>query len=812
MAQTPKITPRDIEAENEMIRLKRIETKAVMANTAALKAESMARGQQARTIAATTPAVKKAGDAMEDLGDHADEATESFDELGRAQKGSLSAFQSIEKAAGHAGKAIEGMQAAYKLLVAANYDHIHAANMAMRAMQNGIPKSASVAGAYIDRLTVRFKSLREEQQRVSIGFIVDWQEALADMDKMMEAFGINLDTASAGTEKALVDLQRRMYAMREMTGASFEEQLQNMDYAVTHLGLTAEAYMDQIEAISKAPQMIREDLQLGEKAMLRYKDILKTNGIIRAVNDMVKALDMENVSVKKLAGSYSALIEQSIKYGRTQKQAIEYAEKVTKGLYGVGNEEEAFQFQNYNAGLEYLKQLKSMGLGGANDKGAQDKLFQEFLDDMGVTEQNATEDQKNQARMKVKHLKDVAAEGDVNAGVITDFAPTEARMKAKMQASKQYSGLMSGGLGLAGVETFMKEVLGVQQVNHQDAEQFYEAYKESGGDMDMLAKKLSDLGKKIGAPGALTPDELAAQEKIAQERKLAEAPDVIAKTYMGPNSLIVEALQDSAKSLTSIDGAVGYLAGMSGYAASKTAQKIGTDQQAAATTEALQKKVQAGTATTAEQQQYQQQLQALKNQKQEVKDVRFGGKVGPDFQDPVERLILKLDAKQTDDDKRAQQAANDARYGGKVGPDFEDPLLRLYKKITRPDDAQRVIDQDANTKQPDITVPGHAAGLKRVPWDNYLARLHEGEMVLPKMKANMLRDADLQMPTPQQLQMQPPQQPRQTAQQVSQVGATAQGNMMMEARAVGDKLVFTVPDAGMVLAELLSQARPSRPT
>ena len=39
-----------------------------------------------------------------------------------------------------------------------------------------------------------------------------------------------------------------------------------------------------------------------------------------------------------------------------------------------------------------------------------------------------------------------------------------------------------------------------------------------------------------------------------------------------------------------------------------------------------------------------------------------------------------------------------------------------------------------------IAVPGHKAGLDYVPYDNYLARLHEGEMVLTKAQANAFRN------------------------------------------------------------------------
>lgn len=38
-----------------------------------------------------------------------------------------------------------------------------------------------------------------------------------------------------------------------------------------------------------------------------------------------------------------------------------------------------------------------------------------------------------------------------------------------------------------------------------------------------------------------------------------------------------------------------------------------------------------------------------------------------------------------------------------------------------------------------VSIPGFATGLDYVPYDNFLARLHEGEMVLPKSQANALR-------------------------------------------------------------------------
>lgn len=40
---------------------------------------------------------------------------------------------------------------------------------------------------------------------------------------------------------------------------------------------------------------------------------------------------------------------------------------------------------------------------------------------------------------------------------------------------------------------------------------------------------------------------------------------------------------------------------------------------------------------------------------------------------------------------------------------------------------------------PQMVIPGYAAGLDYVPYDNYLARLHEGEMVLTKSQANAVR-------------------------------------------------------------------------
>ena len=38
------------------------------------------------------------------------------------------------------------------------------------------------------------------------------------------------------------------------------------------------------------------------------------------------------------------------------------------------------------------------------------------------------------------------------------------------------------------------------------------------------------------------------------------------------------------------------------------------------------------------------------------------------------------------------------------------------------------------------SVPGHAAGLAYVPYDNYLARLHQGESVLPRAEAARWRE------------------------------------------------------------------------
>lgn len=39
-------------------------------------------------------------------------------------------------------------------------------------------------------------------------------------------------------------------------------------------------------------------------------------------------------------------------------------------------------------------------------------------------------------------------------------------------------------------------------------------------------------------------------------------------------------------------------------------------------------------------------------------------------------------------------------------------------------------------------IPGHASGLDRVPYDNYLARLHEGEAVLTRAEAAQWRSGE----------------------------------------------------------------------
>ena len=824
MADPKKPDPRDVQTAKQLVQVKQAETIARLKNAAAIKAEAAAYAAEGRALAQQSAGIKKAGDAFSDLADHADDAVEATDDLALSQKRSSSAFEKFEKAAGSASKAVDGMEASWRLMIAAHYDAIHAANMMNRAMQRELPKSAAIARASIDRLTGRFATLREKSTKVATDFIIPWEEAVADQDKLLEAFGTNLDGASDAALDTLVNLQRSIYAIREATGVSFEDQVRNIDYAITHLGMTAEDYQTQIEALARAPSQIAPALDRSSAAAKRYKDILKTNGIIAAVNDLVRALDMENVSVKKLSSSYGFLVEQSIKYGRSQRDTIAYAEKITKALFGVGNKSDLFQVGNFLGGEQLAAQLKASGLGGPNDAAAKASLRKKYLADMGVEDESkATQDQLDRANAKIEHLQDALKQGNVNAGALFQFASSEDILKSKLATVGNYQDLARGDTaGLAGTQVVLEQLLGAENVNAQDIQEFQKLLKETGGDQDELAKKLTQYFQQAGKEG-FTTDEQNAQAAIAQQRKMAEAPDVIIKNALGPQGYVISALGDAVKSLTSIEGAVGFIAGTIGYAGGAASQNAGTKQTSVAQTTrgdtlsdqlALKQKIDAGTATPEELNQAKILADKLRQQGQQQANATAVDKLQADW-DAQQRIKNDPNATAAQRDPVAWIAST---IGDVLGKSTNIAGQGLVKDADRLDDSRLNPGQDSpeamearrkaqqQQAQPP-PIPGHAAGLNYVPFDNYLARLHEGERIMTKQQAKMLRDA--QMRAPSIPQMNAGQAPRYDQTSGSQANQIPKGNLPMEVSVDGGKLTFTVQDAGPALMELLARSRPT---
>ncbi len=812
-AGNPKLGATDPSTIRAVAEAKRAEANARLVNAKALDTETAAQQRNARATGQNANATRQLADTTEDFAENADEAAEAGGRAAAANKRGASAFEKLESAAAGATRGIEGVEAAYKLYIAANYDAIHAATMSMRMMQKEIPKSAQAAGSQIDKLTGHFVKLREQSTKMATKFIVPWQQSVADMDTLLEAFGTNMNDAGDGIEERLTSLQRRMYATREITGQSFEDQLKNIDDGITHLGLSAEAYQDQIEIMAKAPELISDSLKGSVELAARYKDILKTNGVIRAVQDMIKALDMENVSVKRLAATYGVMIEQSIKYGRSQKAAIAYSEKMTEALSGVGDQTDLFQVPNFLAGLKMMGNLNQGGLGQGGKADTEARAG--FFEDLGVQEKDASDKQREQVDQKMANLLDVLKGGEANAGAIGQFAPTRMRQHAKLQSLGDYEGLASGDVQLPGVQVALQQILGAKNIEGGDAQQFKTMVATSGGGVEGLEKAFDDFQKIVeernkqnGGEG-----ELQGAEKVAQERLKAEAPNVVMNNLLGPNSLIVDALKDAAKSLTSIEGAVGLIAGSALFtggagmvSADKTVQGQLAANKAAGTTQSgqsagdLSTKLLSGTATP-----------------QEMSD--------------AEKLSKQMHARgqQQADQTTAQKAYSGAVNAGKegIGGVFEGkrpasildyiPQYALVKGAAA--GAATAYQTDTNTggQQTETEAQkldyalrnkgagkpaGHRSGISNIPYDDYLAQLHEGEAVLTKQQNRTLRDAVLRAPQP-------------TAQRSggSATGggdnnqSVMNGNMIMDAKIVGDKLVFTVNDAGSTIAQLLLQAR-----
>lgn len=817
MADPKKPDARDVQTAKQLVELQQANTIARLKNTTAIKAQNAALAQQGRVLAQQSGGVKKAGDAYNDLAEHADDAVEATDDAALASKRTSSAFEKLEKATTSATRAVDGMEAAWKIMIATHYDAIHAANMFGRAMQRELPKSARAVDASLARMTGRFADLREKSTKVATEFIIPWEEAVADQDKLLEAFGTNLDGASDAALDTLVNLQRSIYAIREATGVSFEDQVRNIDYAITHLGMTAEDYQTQIEALARAPSQIAPALDRSSAAAKRYKDILKTNGIIAAVNDMVRALDMENVSVKKLASSYGFLVEQGIKYGRTQRDTIAFAEKITKALYGVGDKTDFFQVGNFLGGEKLSQQLKASGLGGPNDAQARAGLRKKYLSDMGVDDESkATDNQLNRANAKIDQLQKALDQGDVNSGALYQFASSEDILKSKLAVAGDYQDLGRGdAAGLAGTQLLLEQILGADKVDAKDTQMFQDLVRKYGNDQEGLAQEFSAYLKQEGK--GLSPDEIAAQEEVAKKRKLAESPKVLLDNKLGPDGYLIDALKDMVKSLSSIEGAIGFLAAASGYGASvgagdiaakndqKTMQQVGqtaaignpngpggptvdpsqiggTQGVTEGSATALRFKIMHGTATAEELDQARKMAKQLRDQgTQQANQSWFEkGIKAFDPSNPLTGIDVALQA--------TQGTTNEAGRENVTQANELDDALKEY---------------DDKKGQPKI--PGHAAGLNYVPFDDYLARLHEGERIMTKQQSKMLRDATMRAPTPTHTGQQAGRTDPSSGSQANQI---PKGNLPMTVAVDGDKLTFTVQDAGPALMELLARSRP----
>lgn len=792
----PKLGAVDPTASRALINVKRAETLAIAENTKALGAQTRALQTNARAADQDAKATQLLADAEKKLGKNTAAATAAGGKAVEAAEDQSGAFDKLEEASRMAGRAIGGVEAAYKLYVAAHYDSIRAATMSARLMKE-IPKTADAAGAQIVTLTKNFEKLRLKTQDVADKFIIPWKEADIQIDQILTSFGAHARLSSEAAQDDLVSLYERMRSVGEFTGESFDEQLQNIDMGLTKLGMSAEAWQNQVESMAKAPGMLAGSIDKDAAASGRYKDILKSNGVIRSVQDMVKSLNEENISVKALSTSYTSLITKSIAYGRTQQAAIEYATKMTKALAGSGSKTDMFEVPEYLAGQKMMASLKASGLGAGGAKGdaAKDAQKQQFLSEMGVKAgEKPTVDQDKQATKKVNDLMDVLSGGDINAGAIGAFATTKDRMHAKVQSAQDFTGTgnlfnSAGPPELPMVQVLLKQILGVEEAGKIDAKQFADDVKANNGDLE---KTLIDTQEKNDTK-EFGPGEKGAAAKIAHDRLVAESLNVLMDNALGPNGDIVKTLVQELATLTTIEGAIGAMAAvitMGSYKAGEAA----ADSDLAKNKSAVSA-LRGGTATEDDIDQAQTTLDRMNDRLKD--DSSINPFVNPltdeertTMEGNVKTLNDALNQFKTGDAHRrvALSTTVEREAGSQVGP----PPPATTTTTTTGD-----VDTDA------ATAPGFRTGISNIPYDDYLAQLHQGEAVLTKQQNRTLRDAVLRAPQP-------------TAQRSRSGGdagggdnnqAAMNGNMNMDAKVVGDKLVFTVNDAGGAIAQLLLQAK-----
>ena len=111
-------------------------------------------------------------------------------------------------------------------------------------------------------------------------------------------------------------------------------------------------------------------------------------------------------------------------------------------------------------------------------------------------------------------------------------------------------------------------------------------------------------------------------------------------------------------------------------------------------------------------------------------------------------VLGKLGEYLADPENQTDLLAKAAEVGGNIASAIWDNLVNVWESLVK--NLPSVLGLFVSGSYTDAvngalpgasipTLPGFATGLDYVPYDNFLARLHEGEMVLTKSQANALR-------------------------------------------------------------------------